>query len=221
MNAKVLVHHASLLNAEGVQALTLGNSPIAHQRFKQALELMSHATQLNLPNSPTTGYQKNVVSCCPVPGFDQNDYYVCNNALLFNVPAEQQVMDAAAVANCCHASMFNLALTLHQRGVLTGSQKNLAAAGRLYEQCLRLSADLEGPAGEINILAMASLNNAAQIYYSLGDFDLAVERLESVRRLVSTTDLTECDAGLATVLQLDDVILNVLVTCKPSTAPCA
>lgn len=219
MNAKVLIQHASLLNSEGVRALAGGNAGAAHQRFKQALEVLSHATEPTLRFPPLkASYPSVVLSCCPVPGFDQSDYYVCNNALLFDVSA-QQVLDGDAIAACCHASMFNLALTAHQRGLATGSQRTLASAGRLYDQCLRLSSDFEAPANEVNLFVMASLNNAAQINYSLGDFDLAVERLQSVRELVAETDLTAC--GLPNVLEVDEVILNVLVTCKPSTAPCA
>ena len=218
MDAKLLVQHASLLNAQGVHALKVGSSAAAHQLFREALEVMAQAPPIMPPSQPYHGYPKIIVSSCDVPGFDRSDYYVCNAPLLFDV-TDLRCLDGDALAICCQATMFNLALTAHQRGMMTGFQGNLASAGRLYEQCLRLNNDIEGPEDEVSAVVLASLNNVAQIFYSPGNYDLALERLQCVQQLVSEAGLSACQSGLTT--QLDEILLNVLAMCKPSTAPCA
>ncbi|CAB9515917.1 expressed unknown protein [Seminavis robusta] len=228
MDSKLLVNQAALLNAEGSHALTLGDAMAAHYKLKQALQVLSQATDSCIQQAPVIkeeGWYRSIVSSAVVPGLNETsqggDFYVCNNALLFHF-LDEDVIDSAAVAICCHCVMFNMALTLHQRGMLTGTERNFVSAGRLYEQCLRLSAEIEGSVDDLNIMAIAIWNNLAQLHYMLGDYDMAIENLKTVQGFVSDTDLEECvSPGLAHAVKLDNVILNVLVTSRPTTAPCA
>ena len=103
-----------------------------------------------------------------------------------------------------------------------GSRSNLLSAGRLYEQCLKLSDDLPGPANDANVMNMAILNNIAQVHLSLEDFDSALDTLQSVQTLLPETNIEDCvSPALPTILQMDEVIRNILVTSAPTMAACA
>jgi tetratricopeptide (TPR) repeat protein len=221
------VNQAALLNAEGVHALTLGDAVVAHLTFAKALHALSNAAQFcsRATDDEEKDWYKAIVSACDVPGLNGNievgGFYVCNNALLFDL-LEGQAIDSAIVAICCHCTMFNMALSLHQRGMLAGTRRHFISAARLYEQCLRLSDAIDGPVDDVNILVMSTWNNLAHLQAMLGDFDKALENLQTVQHLVCDTDVERCASpGLARSLQIDDVILNVLVTRRPTAAACA
>ena len=108
MDLKLLVNQAALLNAEGAHALTLGDAMFAHQKLKQALQILSQATDLagqQAPVSKEEGWYRSIVSSATVPGLNETsqggDFYVCANALLFHF-LDEDVVDSAAVAICCH-----------------------------------------------------------------------------------------------------------------------
>jgi hypothetical protein len=221
------VKQAAILNAEGVHALTLGNAMVAHQSFSQALRALSHATQLSGQTTyhGDNGWHKAIVSAWAVPELggnrDDDGFYVCNSALLFTLN-EEQVIDSPTVVICCYCAMFNTALCFHQRGMLTGTRSNFMSAARLYEKCLLLGAEIDGPVNDLNILTIANCTNLAHLQAILGDFDKALENLETVKHLVPDTDVEKCvSPGFAHVLQIDEIILNVLVTSRPQTAACA
>ena len=219
------------MNTAGVHALSLGNAPAAHNSFRQALQTLSSAAaaignegaassiSIDEPKN-CSGWQATCLSSCIVPGFEKEDYYICNNALVYDIQGKG--VNSHSIALCCHCTMFNLALTLHQRGISMGSQNNLLSAGRMYEQCLKLGADLPGSFEDNNVIKMAVLNNVAQLQYSLGQFEAAVETLQTIRALLQETNLEECvSPAITSFLRLDDLFLNILVTAAPTTAPCA
>ena len=226
MNCKQLVCQACMMNTAGVHALASGNAPVAHQSFRQALETLSCAADLRgresgpvegVDSAKSNNWQATGLSHCPVPGLVNEGFYICNSALLYNI--QDISIDDATIAMCCHSTMFNMALTLHQRGIAVGARSSLLSAGRLYEQCLKISADLPGPPEDANVIKMATLNNIAQLHCSLSDYKSAVETLDAVRALLQETDVTS--PALTNILQMDDLFLNILVTSAPTTAPCA
>lgn len=221
------VKQAAILNAEGVHALTIGDAVVAHQSFSQALHALSNATQFCRQTTcdDEKYWHRAIVCACSVADLNGNSeaggFYVCNSALFFNMHQEQ-VIDSDTVAICCYCTMFNMALCLHQRGMLTGARRNFISAAGLYEKCLVLASEIDGPVDDLNILDMAICNNLAHLQAMLGDFDKALENLEIVRHLLRDTDVEKCvSPGLAHVVQIDDVILNVLVTSRPTTAASA
>ena len=215
-----------MMNTAGVHALALGNAPVAHQSFRQALETLSCAASLcsqelapveGIDSAKSNSWQPTGLSHCPVLGLENEGFYVCNSALLYNF--QDFIINDATIAMCCHSTMFNMALTLHQRGIELGVRSSLLSAGRLYEQCLKISSDLAETNGDAHVIKMATLNNVAQLHYSLGDYTSAIETLEAVRALLPDTDVTS--PAMTNMLQMDDLFLNILVTSAPTTAPCA
>ena len=229
MDCTQLIKQASKMNSAGVHALSLGNAQTAYQSFRQALQALSSAAALcdqevrfmNCDESKTcSAWQATCLSSCIIPGLEDEGNYICDNALVYNIQGKS--MNSDSIAICCHYTMFNLALTLHQRGISVGSQSNLLSAGRMYEQCLKLGADLPGSFEDNNVIKMAVLNNVAQLQYSLGQFEAAVETLQTIRALLQETNLEECvSPAITSFLRLDDLFLNILVTAAPTTAPCA
>lgn len=229
MDCTQLILQASLMNTAGVRALSLRNARAAHHSFQQALKILSLAAGLCNQESismdcdratKSSGWQATGLSHCAVPGFDNEGYYICTNAFVYNFQGKD--IDSETIAILCHCTMFNLALTLHQRGISVGARNALLSAGRMYEQCLKLIAELAEPAEDNNVIKMVILNNVAQLQYSLGEFEAAVESLQAVRDLLPETNIDDCVSPANTsILQMDDLFLNILVTAAPTTAPCA
>lgn len=165
-------------------------------------------------------WRKRILSYSSIPGLSSDGFYICNNALLFNSQDSQDGnVNSTAIALCCQCTLFNMALCLHQWGNSLKSRSNLLSAGRLYEQCLKLGDDLPGAATDAIVIKMIILNNVAHLQCSLGDVDKAIENLETIRNLLMETSIEDCvSPALPAVLQLDELVLNVLVTAVPMTA---
>ena len=113
-------------------------------------------------------------------------------------------------------------------------------AGRMYDQCLHILNSLPPPPAATNqqevvwdpvsLLRLVVANNRSHIYYELQDFEKAqmtLERVRALSRYIAHTSALRRSLAKPTTFSLlqensfDEIALNVLVTSRPNTAPCA
>ena len=128
------------------------------------------------------------------------------------------------------ASIFNMALTYHQRALQGERQSEgmFRVAARMYDQCLQIIGSLptQMQQEDLKVLQMIVLNNRSHVAYELDDFHRAQAALTQVGRLSrkiarQTSEKLTAIAKVLTEDAFDEMALNVLVTSPPKTAPCA
>ena len=193
------------LNNEGVHNLVLQNSKGAINSFRQALIILGGGIPLSIDyeSSNTSNLH---LSAAPIPGVDDEGYYIHNQALLFGSSSffEAQGFGTFAV-------LFNLGLAYHQIGARLSDQVKLQKALQLYRICANLVWGGEGPTLSSNnsdALALAALNNSAHILYRfLGDRDQASGLAHQLARPgVSVTPTPFMEQS-----HLDEILVNICI----------
>lgn len=226
MNSQLLIHQAALLNREGIAALACGYGEKAHACFKNVLEVLGYVTQTpDLAQIRQNNDAPLLDGIAPVSvlNFQSDRFYVYSNALLIQ-PAQQQVYSQVDITLLSTSSIFNMALTYHQRALMGSRQSEgmFRVAARMYDQCLQVLQSLPQDEEDLKILQMIVLNNRSHVAYELNDFNGAQLALGHVGRL--SRRIAANAKSLSKVMPEDDfdeIALNVLVTTPPETAPCA
>ncbi|CAB9508039.1 expressed unknown protein [Seminavis robusta] len=194
------------MNNSGVSFLAAGDSLNALKSFKSALVLMGRAGEDDdFMRADTIVFGPSV----QVVGLEDPYFYVYNQALLLDASATDLTW-----ANSC--VLFNLALAFHHKGLTSCDATKLQKALRMYDLTAQLIFEADPSA---TALAIAALNNQASVFYSLGDYPRAQERLDSVRQAADL--LPASSASPLEPVCLDEIFLNVAIVRPPAMAPCA
>jgi hypothetical protein len=206
------------LNNEGVHCLLLSDAGAARHRFKAALAMVN--SQLGAHDGVLdVGAATGVVAGNPqlasfaIPGMNDDCFYVHNQALIFRVGVLGSFQDVNMASSIL---VFNLALSYHLVGMASNSESNLRAACRLYVTCAKLAltsdTHMVGSA-----LAVASMNNMAQIEYRLlADPGKALEILNGLQLCHELGQTTFMDP-----LHIDEIVLNIICASRVSATPAA
>ena len=214
MNNNSPFEEAARLNKAGVAYLAANDGVKAFQFFMESLAilkqlLVAHEESAEAEDILMTE-DGNVMRCSsrevPVQG---DSLYIYNQALIFEAPHQGDFSFPNAII------LFNMALAIHQRGKATGREALLRRALALYEYSMEVANNESIDGGA---LVVAALNNQTEIYYGLGDYTHAQERLEW------TNDLLRADHFGSIALEdryLDEFCLNIMTMKPPTAAACA
>lgn len=145
-----------------------------------------------------------------IASLEDRYFYLFNRAPILDSSSDLAFANAAL--------LFNMALTVHQRGLQVGEFKTLSKALRLYGLAIQL-ATLLGPRG--SILVMAALNNEASIYYCFGDYQTSHECLKLVPDAASTALSAIESQSPVDQAAMEEILLNVSIIQAPTIAACA
>jgi hypothetical protein len=115
--------------------------------------------------------------------------------------------------------IFNLALSCHQQGTITGNEILLKKAARLYALVVRILDNADSDDEVHYVLKCLALNNGAQLHYEQCDYDLSQICMEEMFHLLMQTDCLLDDFLEAD--EADQVRLNMLHLQLPSVARAA
>jgi hypothetical protein len=204
----------SRLNNDGARYLASNLAGEAVKALKGALMIMGKIA--NDDDDMMEDSEDNEINDCPsldVPGLD-GSFFIYNRALFLEVqPSGVDLTATNAVI------LFNLALAFHQRGLTCGHQAKLSKALHLYDLCTKLIGDISSRLGP---LALAALNNQAQIYYSICDYARTEEMLSNIRSVAEYVPMPSPSGKSAfEERHFEEIYLNVAITQTPTTAASA
>lgn len=221
------IQEACRLNNIGAMHLSCQDAGTAVKAFKTALAIMeevaSDESSANLccqsqDMMPATAGCPSVV----VPGLE-DDFFIYNRALLLDA----SIVNSAANIDLPFANaiiLFNLALTFQQRGKACGDTAKLQKAVYLYQVASKLITNMASTCS--GALALAALNNRAQILYSMGEYAQARSLLDEMSSLVKIVP-SPVDDGHGNAnstfarYHFDEFFLNATTAQAPTAAPSA
>jgi hypothetical protein len=147
-----------------------------------------------------------------------DSFYVFNKALTFDVPQEEVDLGFFNAV-----IMFNLALSFHQHGLVFGQEDKLRKSIHIYGLCAKL---LEGDAtASSGSLMLAAINNKAQVYFTLSEYDQARQELDQLKTcaesVVKMMDNSTSETSPFQPRDIDEFFLNIALMQPPTAAPMA
>jgi len=219
------LQHACTLNNAGASLLAANDPSKAVKALKNALVVMEglskEESSEDFVMSDATAAKYDHCLSLKVPSLEDT-FFIFNRAIL---------LDAASIdidlAFSNAAILFNLALTFHMGGKARCQAPKLQRAVHLYGLSIKLL-DAMPVCGASSALALAALNNQAQIQSDLFQFEASQECLEQVRELLQYIPMPEPATAqdstflpLVTGEDMDEIYLNVAISAFPMTAPSA
>ncbi|CAB9507927.1 expressed unknown protein [Seminavis robusta] len=148
-----------------------------------------------------------------------SNFYIFSRALLFHADKEDEyeLLTHSQHSFCISMVVFNMGLGRHAQAKKTGKDSFLEKALSFYEMSWELLQVVEAPLMEsVCLLALAIMNNMAEIHLELGDVCTSQMLLESIQPLVS-----ELSDDTVAKTQADECCLNSMITNGILVARCA
>lgn len=229
------LQEAYKLNNTGVACLFSKDAGSAVKAFKSALSIMEHISNDDASEDLIFPDADHVEGCpwVEIPGLQDATFFIYNRAILFG-PSSSSYQDTDLVFSNA-AILFNLALAFHHHGQLCCREPLLRRAAFMYGHVIKLVANLahnaNGNNSSATALAVAAMNNQAQILHSdlVCEYAHARVILEQVRALSDQVQLLVPDedpaaqptSALFDRRQFDEIYLNVAIVQAPTAAPSA
>lgn len=205
------------LNNDGATFLAYNDAPSAGRALKASLLIMQQISR-----AESNGEQAMEVDTeshgCPqleVPALCDT-FYVYNRALLLD-PSHFKGADESHLRASNAVILFNMALAFHLQGKARCQEERLRRAACFYGLAATIVQNSSKLAGG---LVVAALNNQAQIYQELFEFEHSRRLLDHICELPEHI-LVEVADSFFEEGQLEDIYLNVSIVQAPTTAPSA
>ena len=196
-------------NNAAASCLASGDASSSLKTLKKAMAAISEheeAGDMEMDYS----MESSMCSSVEITSMEDPSFYIFNRALLLDASTDMAFANAAL--------LFNMALTVHQRGLQPGESDKLAKALRLYNLAIQLATTLGLRAG---MLVTASLNNQASIHFSLGEYSSSQEYLKLVPDAANAALSAAQPQSLVDQAAMEEIFLNVSIIQTPTAAPCA
>lgn len=174
-------------------------------------------------------------------------FYVCREAIVFcerpsyTTPATTAAAPGEDICLATSIVLYNIGLTFHELGLVTGSRTKLVKANRMYHECANvlnttMMMQHHRQAGEMSPsvlqtlqIALVARNNQASIaYLHQADFEMSSSLLDDVRRgyqqfMTTMTTTTTCPTSVVfDEVIMEELVLNLATLIRPPVgAPCA
>lgn len=116
---------------------------------------------------------------------------------------------------------MNLALAFRLGGECSGRGLSLKKASRLCHLVLQLLKVTQSHDAEVAVVAVLAYNNKAQIHYEHSEYDRFGKCLESVSDLPQNTLSFHHGHDNLSEAEVEGLMLNTTLICKPSCSPAA